>query len=92
MEGARLPCGPGQFRAFLDDGTRVTDATITEWEKKALSVVQSDLDVDVKRHSHSTLHVILDLSQAVGYTGGTGRVTSRMRVEISQWTVHSHPC
>jgi hypothetical protein len=88
---AALPGGAGQFRALLDDGTRVTDAIIEEWEKRALDAVGGSMEILVERHSYSTLYILLDLDRTVGYSGGTGKPTSRMRVEISQRTVHSHP-
>jgi hypothetical protein len=92
---AGSPGGAGQFRAFLDDGTRVTDEMIAKWEKKALDAVRDatrdSLGIKVEIHSSSTFYITIVMKSDIGYSGGMGTPTARMRVEISQWTVHSHP-
>ena len=83
--GRRPP--PSQYLAELEDGTKVTDATITAWERKALQMAREGKGRVVG--SGSTYHCYVDLEITIGYVNGTP--TSVLRVEWSVGNVHSHP-
>jgi len=81
--------GPGQYFATLSDGTKVDDAMIQQWERRALDLARRG-DGDVTKHGGGhTFHAYVDVGFDVGYADGT--VTRVMRVEWSSGTVHSHP-
>ena len=80
--------GPGQFLANLPDGTAVTDAMIETWQKKALDLARKGHG-ELKRLPSGTYHAYVDLGTNIGYSDG--KLTSRMRVEWTAGSVHSHP-
>jgi hypothetical protein len=92
LSHAQRPAGAGQFFAQFNDNA-VSDATIQSWETEVLSaLLTGSLVCVVKSHgSLQTYHIYCNLPHEIGYEGGTGHRTSRIRVEWSAGVVHSHP-
>ncbi|AUX22828.1 uncharacterized protein SOCEGT47_033410 [Sorangium cellulosum] len=89
----RAPRGESQYFATLPNGAPVTDATIQQWETKALDRVRTGESCTVVPRGEG-FWVYCDLGEPVGYIGapeGDDEPTSWVRVECSSGTVHSHP-
>lgn len=84
--------GNGQFLATLDHQT-VTDPLIESWEREALAAPwQEPAGTRIERHGEGrTFYVDSRRRHPVGFAGGSGRESRRMRVEWSSGNVHSHP-
>lgn len=81
----------GQFVAELQ-GRPVTDSRVSKWEREALLAAWEGSDIAALiRHEHGNFHLEFQQQHPVGFTGGSGRETRRMRVEWSSGHVHSHP-
>ncbi len=89
---ARGPSGQGQYLA-LEGESQVSDDRIRQWEEEALARVKSksSREYTVEYHGGRTFYIFCDMGETVGYEGSTGEPISRVRVEWSSGTVHSHP-
>ena len=89
----RASRGESQYFATLPNGAPVTDATIQQWEMKALDRVRTGQNCTVVPRGEG-FWVYRDLGEPAGYVGapeGDDEPTSWVRVELSSGTVHSHP-
>lgn len=82
--------GDGQFLATSEDEAIVSAHIIQGWEK---DILQRALRGEgrIERHGEGTFHVFGARPHLVGFSGGSGVPTNRMRVEWSSREVHSHP-
>ena len=89
---ATEPAGTSQYFAYIE-GEHVSDLTIENLEKEVLDLVRNHhRDLIVTRdQGFSSFKIYYDIGRDVGYIGGAGTTTSCIRVELSGWSVHSHP-
>jgi hypothetical protein len=82
--------GNGQYFYELDNGTRVTDRMIADWEWQALQRARNG-EGTVEAHG-GTIYVFIDLGFHVGWPGSSDEPTGIIRVELTSGRfVHSHP-
>lgn len=89
---ARGPGGQGQYLAHEGE-CKVSDDRIRQWEEEAVARVKakSSRECTVEYHGGKTFYIFCDMGEIVGYEGATAEPITRVRVEWSSGTVHSHP-